>query len=273
MQAKQICVLGKDQRIGYLKDKMTEQLVSFEAITTSEQCQLLLHSMDIIILPLPAVHKSGVIHSVEGELAPEQLVDLISPGALVIGGLLSPSFRKLMEDREISWFDYFDCEELTVLNAMITAEGAVALAMDHTPFSLYDSRILITGYGRISRCLVGILQGFGAREILVAARSPKDRQWASIDGAKPLELHSIYKEIERVDLVFNTIPQLVITEDLLWLAKKDCLVLDLASAPGGVDFEAAKQLGIRAIWQLGIPSKAAPKTAGEGIYHAIKHLL
>lgn len=233
----------------------------------------MLHSKDIIILPLPAVEKSGTIHAVEGELTPEQLVDLVSPGALVIGGMLSPSFRKLLEDRQIAWFDYFDCEELTVLNAMVTAEGAIALAMDNTPFSLYDSRIMITGYGRISRCLVGILQGFGAKEIIVAARSPKDRQWASIDGAKPIELNSIYKEIERVDIVFNTIPYQVITEDLLWLAKKDALVIDLASAPGGVDFEAAKQLGIRAIWSLGIPSKAAPKTAGEGIYYAIKHLL
>lgn len=273
MQKKQICVLGKDKRIGYLKDKMTEQSLSFEEITTSEQCQLLLHSKDIIILPLPAIEKSGGINSLEGDLTPEQLAELISPGALVIGGMLPEGFRKLLEERRISWFDYFECEDLTVLNAMVTAEGAIALAMDNTPFSLYGSRILITGYGRISRCLVGILQGFGVGEIIVAARSPKDRQWASIDGAKSIELHSIYKEIEAVDVVFNTIPQLVITEDLLWLAKKDCLVVDLASAPGGVDFEAAKQLGIRSIWSLGIPSKAAPKTAGEGIYHAIKHLL
>lgn len=65
------------------------------------------------------------------------------------------------------------------------------------------------------------------------------------------------------DYIFNTVPAQVVDRGVLEACKKDAAVIDIASAPGGVDFEAAKALGIAAKLCLGLPGKYAPKTAGE----------
>lgn len=51
------------------------------------------------------------------------------------------------------------------------------------------------------------------------------------------------------------------------------MVIDLASAPGGVDFEAASRRGIKSIQALSIPGKVAPKTAGSIIKSTIYDII
>ena len=55
--------------------------------------------------------------------------------------------------------------------------------------------------------------------------------------------------------------------------KPGCLVIDLASAPGGVDFAAAEELGVKAIQALSLPGKVAPVTAALAIKAAIYNIL
>ena len=53
----------------------------------------------------------------------------------------------------------------------------------------------------------------------------------------------------------------------------NALVIDLASAPGGVDYEAAKRLSIKAVHALSLPGKAAPKSAGIIIKNAVYNMI
>ena len=75
------------------------------------------------------------------------------------------------------------------------------------------------------------------------------------------------------DLVVNTVPARVLSEKELRDLKPGCLVIDLASKPGGVDFEAATRLGVRAIWALSLPGKVAPVSAGRAIKNTIYNML
>ena len=52
------------------------------------------------------------------------------------------------------------------------------------------------------------------------------------------------------------------TRAMLQKLPSEALVLDLASRPGGTDFAAAAELGIRAEHALALPGKCAPRTAG-----------
>ena len=52
-----------------------------------------------------------------------------------------------------------------------------------------------------------------------------------------------------------------------------CLILDLASQPGGTDFGCAKALGLTAIHALALPGKVAPVTAGTAIKEALSLML
>jgi len=55
--------------------------------------------------------------------------------------------------------------------------------------------------------------------------------------------------------------------------KLDCLILDLASKPGGVDLGAAGKLGLTVIWALSLPDKVAPVTAGAAIRDTVYNML
>ena len=81
-------------------------------------------------------------------------------------------------------------------------------------------------------------------------------------GCEPLTLTRLAEQLNQVAVVFNTIPALVLPAALLQKMAPETLIIDLASAPGGVDFEAAERFRIRAVLALGLPGKVAPLTAG-----------
>ncbi|MEG0570666.1 MAG: dipicolinate synthase subunit DpsA, partial [Oscillospiraceae bacterium] len=74
-------------------------------------------------------------------------------------------------------------------------------------------------------------------------------------------------------LVFNTVPAQILGEDVLRRVEKDCVLIDLASKPGGIDFEIAKKLNIKAIWALSLPGIVAPITAAQIIYDTVKNII
>lgn len=77
----------------------------------------------------------------------------------------------------------------------------------------------------------------------------------------------------KFDIIINNIPTLILDKSRLNLLKKDVLILDLASKPGGVDFEYAKKQNIKTIWALGLPGKVAPVSAAEYIKNVLYHII
>ena len=51
------------------------------------------------------------------------------------------------------------------------------------------------------------------------------------------------------------------------------MIIDLASNPGGVDNEAAKERGIKSIWALALPGKVSPSTTADIIKDTIYNVL
>jgi len=89
------------------------------------------------------------------------------------------------------------------------------------------------------------------------------RARAYVEGWESYPFERLPEEIGRADLIFNTVPALVLTSELLSFTHPQVLIIDLASHPGGTDFQAAQRLNRRAILAPGLPGKVAPKTAGE----------
>ena len=145
-------------------------------------------------------------------------------------------------------------EEYQIAIARLTAEGAIALLRPETGLS--GAHILLLGYGRIARLLARELQKAGAL-VTAAARSGEQRAWAEAEGIEALPLDAL----SRFDVIIGTIPAPVLTEPLLALVRKDALLLELASAPGGIDAAAAHERGLRYIRAPGLPAKYAPERA------------
>lgn len=153
---------------------------------------------------------------------------------------------------------YAHLEEYQIANARLTAEGAIALLRPETGLS--GAHILLLGYGRIARLLARELQKAGAL-VTAAARSGEQRAWAEAEGIEALPLDALSGALDRFDVIIGTIPAPVLTEPLLALVRKDALLLELASAPGGIDAAAAHERGLRYIRAPGLPAKYAPERA------------
>ena len=158
-------------------------------------------------------------------------------------------------------YDYAAREDFAILNAVPTAEGAVELAMQHYEGTVFGSRSLVVGLGRIGRLLAKMLHALGS-DVTVSARKPSDFAYIEALGYRVKNTQTLTLA-RGYDLIFNTVPSMIFDEALLKNTDPAVLLIDLASLPGGVDFESAHRLGIDARRALALPGKCAPKTAGE----------
>ena len=180
--------------------------------------------------------------------------------------------EELARERGLTIHDYFAREELAVANAVPTAEGAVQLAMEHLPITIHGSRVLVIGFGRVGRLTAQRFQALGAR-VSVAARKYEQLAWAQALGFGGEHLAHLKGWLCGYDLIVNTVPAQVLGQEELEDVKPDCLILDLASKPGGVDLVAAGALGLTVVWALSLPGKVAPVTAGAAIRDTIYNML
>ena len=165
--------------------------------------------------------------------------------------------------------DYYQREELTVGNAFLTAEGALALAVEHAPGALGGSRCLVAGFGRIGKALCLDLRALGA-QVDCAARKPRDLAAIRAMGCGALTYGQVGGPY---DVIFNTVPAPVIGEEILARQGPDTLLLELASAPGGICRRAAQARGLRLLDCPSLPGRFSPKASGELVKEAVYHIL
>ena len=189
----------------------------------------------------------------------------------IVTGNITDEITKLIDLKNNNeLIDVMKCEELTIKNAILTAEGAIQIAMGKSQITIHDSKCLVLGFGRIGKILAKMLNGIGA-EVYCEARKQQDLAWIKTYGYKPVHLKNIEKVLGQCDFIFNTIPFMILDEGKLNLVNKQSIIIDLASKPGGVDFEAAKRLNLQAEWALALPGKVASKTAAKYIYETMKN--
>ena len=168
--------------------------------------------------------------------------------------------------------DYFQRPELECLNAVPTAEGCLALLLQLRRRTIWESDFLVLGYGRIGRAVARRLDLLGGHTT-VAARNAVQRANARCAGHRAAPLDRLPVLLAKHDTVINTIPAPVLPRKMLEKLPRGALVIDLASLPGGTDFDAAEALGIQAEHALALPGKCAPDTAGALIAQTVLTIL
>lgn len=241
-------------------------------ITASELSEAL--DRDIIILPVPVSFNNKTINTPfsDNELSIDEVTDNINPLSIVFGGRISPLVSARLSARGIKHRDYMTRDELAIRNAIPTAEGAIEIAIAETPITIHNSKCLVLGYGKVGKILSRSLYGLGA-ETYVAARKYADLALIEGHGCNPLTMREVKTRIGEFDIIFNTVPALILTEELLNKVNRETLIIDLASKPGGIDFPLAKELGLHVIWALSLPGRVAPVTAGIIIKDTITNML
>lgn len=231
--------------------------------------QSAVYGADWIVLPVPA-EKNGEVFCPLGaqKLSSEELLSTLWPGQSLCGGRLSPDSSLAAVRAGAKVYDLMQRRDFTVGNAAITAEAAIQKLMEATPRCLAGSHVLITGWGRIASILAPKLHALGAY-VSIAARKPGDRAMAAALGLGCCSFKALALLAEDVDFVVNTVPTPVLEERILKRLKKECVLLELASAPGGFDAECAESLGLKVIAAPGLPGIYAPESAAELIRDSI----
>jgi dipicolinate synthase subunit A len=229
---------------------------------------------EIVIGPIPCSNDNESINApfFDGKISINDVFRTMNKNQLFIAGRLSDKIKHMAQIYNVYSIDLLEREEMAVLNAIPTAEGAIQIAMEEIPITLHNSNILILGFGRIGKILAKMLQGLGAN-VFVEARKYADIAWIRSYSYKPVLLSDLKSRLEQMDVIFNTIPHVILDQDMLARLGKETLIIDLASKPGGVDFEKARELGVKAIWALSLPGKVAPLTAAEFIRDTVYNIM
>ncbi|MBQ9757872.1 MAG: dipicolinate synthase subunit DpsA [Clostridia bacterium] len=227
-----------------------------------------------VVLPLPYTTDGKSLNTplFERKIMLTEVFENISPKNKVLAGRCDARIKTMAETHGITLVDYSCREELAMLNAVPTAEGAIQIAMEETPFTLHASNCLVIGCGRIGKILSKMLDGIGAK-VTVSARKNRDLAYGMAMGFETVPISQLSGEIGKFDIIFNTVPSMILDFDLLSKISKKTLIIDLASKPGGVDFDEARRRGIKVIWALSLPGKVAPNTAGDIICSTIFNIL
>ena len=224
---------------------------------------------EVVILPLPLCKEPGMLHCQSQKILTAELFRQLTSNQLVLAGQVHPKQKE--EAAGLDLIDYFLREELTVANAAATAEAAIQVTMEHMDRILLGMNCLVLGFGRIGKLMSHRLKGLGAN-VTATARKPEDLAWIHAYGFSALESNALDGKLGDFDMVFNTIPSLVLNADLVEQLNPTCLCLDVASVPG-IDLKKAESRGLPQIWARALPGRMVPVTAARVIRDAIYYIL
>lgn len=193
-------------------------------------------------------------------------------GKKILAGNFSEEIRKRFENSSVEYIDIIKREEFSVLNAIATAEGTIEIILRETQKTLHGSKVLVMGFGRVGKVLSNKLSGMGA-EVYCEARKNEDLAWIKAYGYKPINLEDLNNRLNEFEIIVNTIPFMVLDDKRLDLVRKDVVLIDLASNPGGIDRKVAKDKKLKLIWALSLPGKVAPITSAEFIKETLDNVL
>ncbi len=267
---KKFLFIGGDKRQQYAAQYISGKGHSVRFADECPELEETVARSDYIVLPLP-VSRDGVrVNSPlsEAPAALKRIVRAVEKCQTVFAGMPDENFAKSLESKGIKLCDYYSNEALTILNSVSTAEGVIFEIIGNTSINIHGSKIAVIGYGKAGSAIARRLTALGA-DVSVAARSEKSRAQAEADGCKATALSQLGEIAEKLDIVINTVPAPVLEEDFIENLPKSCLVIEVASAPYGVDFAAAEKHGIRVLRVPSLPGRIAPKSAGEAIAKTI----
>lgn len=268
-------ILGGDDRSLYLGEYLEKQdlkvcYYAFNHTECYESLKEAINASDTIVLPLPFTRDRLTLNAplFDEKVLISDICALATEEKFFFGGQLPKSFCEELDSRSCRYCDYFLLDELAIYNAVPTAEGVVQVLMEELPITVHGMKCGVLGYGKVGKILARTLASLGA-QVTVFAR--KQSAFAEIyaDSMERKDFSSLTEEYHDFDALINTVPTKVLSTAQLSKLNPECVLVEVASAPFGIDFQAAKERALRVVKASSLPGKVAPKTAGEIIGRSI----
>ncbi|SFJ23677.1 dipicolinate synthase subunit DpsA [Thermoflavimicrobium dichotomicum] len=287
LTGKNVVFLGGDARqLEVIKSciqmNATVSLVGFDNLQShfSGTRQKALHTdtfkqADILVLPIVGTDEKGQVNSVftsKKLVLAEEHIGSLPKHCIVFAGIAGSYLQNLCRSHQIRLIQLLDRDDVAIYNSIPTVEGAIMMAIQHTDITIHHSVCIVLGLGRVGMTLARILTAMGAK-VKMGVRSSSDFARAFEMGLEPFDILELAENVRDADLIFNTVPAVVITSAVLAHVPHDAVIIDLASKPGGVDYQFAEKRGIKAILAPSLPGIVAPKTAGQILARTMTQLM
>ena len=253
-----ILFLGGDKRMITAYDTLKEKhnvssLGLFEGDTGDVK-----HA-DILLFPVPTTRDKLFVNApLTNRKIPLDIVKSAKRGTLILS--CGYDFSRYPQ------IDYGALDSFCIKNAVSTAEGAIAFAIDKTDFTLFGSKILIIGFGRVGKALLSRLSGFYA-DICVSARSEKDFAVLESIGQKTINTADVCTAADQFDIIFNTVDLPLFPDDFVF---SGTYLFDLSTKGCISDYDKAQGKTFKL---PGIPGKTAAVSAGKIIAETVEQII
>ena len=276
-----IAVIGGDKRQVYLARILAKkgyevavyglcERVHDERIREATSLKEALKEVDAAVGPVPFIRSGKITGTYEvPDMNVEMLFDELPENAVFFAGNIPGEVRRYAEGKGLRACDMMIDELVAARNAVATAEGAVAEAIARSPVNLTKSRCLVLGYGRCGRILMRLLKSFFCK-VLVSEKDKTRAADAFVLADGIVSEAELTDAVGNVDFIFNTVPERILSEERLRHVGKNTWILDIASAPGGVDYGAAETLSVNAVLLPGLPGRYAPVSSAEILVDSIE---
>ena len=234
----------------------SEEVQENSQIEKISNLQNAIEKADIIVGPTPFLSDVESINSpfANEKIKIEQLIKSNKNKIFIAGGI-KEKIKGQLEEKYLKVIDVMKREELAILNTIATAEGTIEVAIKNTDKILQGSKVLILGFGRVAK-IVAHKFSLLSTNVTCAARKISDLAWIEAYGYESININEMIYDLKDFDIIINTVPQIIIKERELKHMKSDVLLIDLASAPGGIDSKIAIQMGLKYVWALALPRKS-----------------
>ena len=145
------------------------------------------------------------------------------------------------------------------------------IVIEELPITVHGSHAC-NGFWENFQDHLRLLRSLGA-QVTVAARKQADLAWAQVEGMHGVFYEELPAYAGGFDYVVNTVPALVLGGQVLEKLQADCLLVEIASAPGGIDLGGSPSAWLKVIKASSLPGKVAPKTAGRIISDTIRNVI
>lgn len=279
-----IGVVGGDMRQVYMADFLVDfgYCVSVYGLceSTSTPCyhaknlSELMCKCQVIIGPIPFSSDNNICskNSCCNDLCVSNLIDHLKEDHLLMGGVLPPTIINHCTRHNIKYCDLMKISRLAILNTIATAEGTIMEAIKNSTINLHGANSLVLGFGKCAKTLAGKLYGLSSN-VTIAVRSKEAIASAESYGYHAISLSELPKQLYTFQFIFNTIPTQILPPTLIDLISPTATIIDIASAPGGLDHEYARSKCLNSHLCLSLPGKVAPKTSAIYLVNEIVSLL
>lgn len=266
----QVYIYGLEQSYICENDSISQEEI--KKISICKSLEEVIQKSKIILGPMPLSKDGENINAPfsKDKIKIKEIIQNLSEEKVFMAGAIKKDIYEINNKTKI--IDLMEQEELTILNTIATAEGTIQVAIENTERNIQESKVLVLGFGRVAKVVAKKFKALDAY-VTCAARKPEDMAWIKTLGYESTNINNIGENLKYFDIIINTVPQIILTKKELRYINNNAIVIDLASKPGGIDQDAAKELKVKYIWALALPGKVSPVTSAEFIQNTIYNIL